>query len=477
MTTSSLQVENTLGLFHGPEERVKWDDYLTAALCAARYRIAEQPVCPSLNNEQFRRELEDFDFLSPRPLTDLLPWIIDRLEHGIVQLTHPRYFGLFNPAPTFPAECAERIVAAFNPQLATATTSPIPVEIEAHVIRCVARRAGFPAHATGHFTTGGTEANHTALICALTRANPAYGHDGMHAFREKPTIYVSEDAHLAWHKIAHQVGLGRSAVRLVATDDKGRMDPNALVATIKADRLNGRVPVMIVATAGTTGAGIIDPVARAAEIAFAYRAWFHVDAAWGGALIASDRLRCMLDGLELADSATIDAHKWLATTMSCGMFVTRHAEALSDSFHATTSYMPSNNPRLDPYVTTAQWSRRFLGLRLFLSLAAFGWQGYAAHIERAIQLAELLKAELIAREWAVVNDSPLAVVCAEPPQGCSSPGVIANAVVASGQAWVSTTKFRNRDVVRMCITNGRTMTSDVRMLANLLNDFARSRTV
>jgi glutamate/tyrosine decarboxylase-like PLP-dependent enzyme len=477
MTTLDVQAENMPNLFYGPEERVKWDDYLTAALCTARGRIAKQHVSPSLDNEQFRRELEDFDFLSPRPLTELLPWIIERLEHGIVQLTHPRYFGLFNPAPTFPAECAERIVAAFNPQLATATTSPIPVEIEAHVIRCVARRAGFPARASGHFTTGGTEANQTALVCALTRANPAFGQDGMHVFREKPTIYVSEDAHLAWHKIAHQVGLGRSAVRLVATDAEGRMDLSALVATIETDRLNGRTPVMIVATAGTTGAGMIDPLASTAEIASAFRAWFHVDAAWGGALIASDQLRCILTGLELADSATIDAHKWLATTMSCGMFITRHMEVLSDSFHATTNYMPSNNPRVDPYVTTAQWSRRFLGLRLFLSLAVFGWQGYAAHIERAIQMAELLKTELIARGWAVVNDSPLAVVCAEPPHGCLPPDVIARAVVTSGQAWVSSARFRSRDVVRMCITNGRTMPSDVRVLAGLLNDLSRSCTV
>ena len=463
-------------LFYGSEERVKWDDYLTAALCKSRYRIAEQRVSPSLDNEQFRRELEGFDFSSARPLAELLPWIMERLEQGIVQLTHPRYFGLFNPAPTFPAECAERIVAAFNPQLATATTSPIPVEIEAHVIRSVARRAGFPLGATGHFTTGGTEANQTALVCALTRANPDYGDDGMHAFREKPTIYVSEDAHLAWLKIAHQVGLGRSAVRFVAADDQGRMDVTALVATIEADRLVGRTPVMIVATAGTTGAGMIDPMVRIAEIALASRAWFHVDAAWGGALVASDRLRCVLRGLELADSATIDAHKWLATTMSCGMFITRHVEVLSDSFHVATAYMPSNNPRVDPYVTTAQWSRRFLGLRFFLSLATFGWPGYAAHVERAIQLAELLKAELIAHGWVIMNDSPLAVVCAEPPQGCLSPEVIVKAVVASGQAWVSSTKFRGRDAVRMCITNGRTTPSDVRTLARVLHQLSRSST-
>ena len=89
-------------------------------------------------------------------------------------MTHPRYFGLFNPAPTFPAQCADRIAAAFNPQLATATTSPAAVEIEAHVIRAVARRAGLPPETGGHFTTGGAEANYTALICALTPGEPGF---------------------------------------------------------------------------------------------------------------------------------------------------------------------------------------------------------------------------------------------------------------------------------------------------------------
>lgn len=477
MSITDLMPKTVSDLFPSPEERVKWDDYLTVALCAARRRIPEQRVSPAPDIGQFRRELEQFDLESPLPLSDLLPWVIAKLDTGIVHLTHPRYFGLFNPMPTFPAECADRIAAAFNPQLATSTTSPVPVEIETHVIRSVARRAGLPPAAMGHFTSGGTEANFTALVCALTKANPHFGGDGVWAFDKKPTIYVSQDAHLAWHKIAHQVGLGRSAVRLVATDDKGQMDLAALTIAIEADKASGRSPVMVVATAGTTGAGMIDPLAGSGEIARSFRIWHHVDAAWGGALIASDRLRPMLAGLELADSVTIDAHKWFATTMGCGMFITRHPETLSDSFHASTVYMPSNIPNVDPYVTTAQWSRRFLGLRLFLSLAATGWSGYADHVERTVRLADLLKDELTARGWAVVNDSPVAVVCALPPPGSPAPNVIARRAVASGRAWVSSTMFRGRDVVRMCITNGHTTSEDVRALVRLLHDLAYARPV
>src|SRR5271163_4634972 len=104
----------------------------------------------------------------------VMSWTIAQLERGVTQLTSPRYFGLFNPAPTFPAQCADRIAASFNPQLATATTSPAAVEIEAHVIKAVARRAGLGQHAGGHFTSGGSEANFTALVCALTKAEPQF---------------------------------------------------------------------------------------------------------------------------------------------------------------------------------------------------------------------------------------------------------------------------------------------------------------
>ena len=382
--------------------------------------------------------------------------------------THTRYFGLFNPCPSFPAECAERIVAAFNPQLASSTTSPVAVAIEAHVIRAVAERAGFPAGAGGHFTTGGSEANFTALVCALTRANLDFGMDGIRAFDGPPILYVSEDCHLAWYKIAHQTGIGRSSVRLVATDRTGRMDTSALARTIEADRAKGCVPVMIVATAGTTGAGMIDPIDACAEIARTCGAWFHVDAAWGGALIASDRLRGLLSGIETADSATIDAHKWLATTMACGMFIVRDPQILADAFHVAACFMPSNVPHLDPYVTTVQWSRRFIGLRLFLSLAAAGWQGYAEHVECSVELADILKRGLTAQGWSAANESPMGVLCVDAPPGFPSASAIARGVVASGDAWISSTRFQGRDVVRMCVTNGQTSSADVAALTRSL---------
>src|SRR5271170_1744161 len=456
-------------LFPPPDERERIDDLLTRELMDADSRVAKGPVIPRIDVARFRSELADFDFQVPRPLDELLSWTIEQMEHGLVHVTHPRYFGLFNPAPTFPAQCADRIAGAFNPQLATSTTSPVAVEIEAHVIRAVAKRAGFPPEAGGHFTSGGSEANYTALLCALTKANPEFANRGARAFEGAPVFYVSQESHLAWIKIAHQAGIGRSAVRLVSTDGSGRMDQQALKDAIRGDRFGGRVPIMIAATAGTTNAGMIDPLWGCAEIARAAGLWYHVDAAWGGALIASERHRHVLSGIERADSITIDAHKWFATTMGCGMFITKHPHILSSAFQVSTSFMPSNIPSLDPYVTSVQWSRRFLGLRMFLSLAAAGWSGYGEHVERSIELTDLLKAELLTRGWSIVNSSPLAVLCIKPPPGFGDIRSIVARVLASGRAWVAVASFEGSEVIRACVTHGETTEDDIHELARTLD--------
>lgn len=453
-------------------QRLAWENALTAMLAAADARVAEGPTTPTFDAERFAQELAGFAFEQPVPFDELLAWTVAQMEHGVVHPTHPRYLGLFNPAPSFPAQCADRVAATFNPQLASQTTSPAAVAIEAHVTRAVARRAGLPAQAIGHFTSGGSEANGTALICALTRAEPGFAHGGSRAFTGQPVFYVSQDSHLAWVKLAHMTGIGRDAARFVPTDGTGRMSTEALSTAVATDRRAGCVPVMIVATAGTTNAGMIDPLTECGEIARKNRAWYHVDAAWGGGAIASDRLRALLAGIETADSVTIDAHKWFATTMGCGMFLTAHPQALFDAFNVTANFMPSQAPSLDPYMMTTQWSRRFLGLRLFLSLGAGGWAAHAAHVEHAVALGKDLAARLMASDWTIVNVPHLAVVCAAPPPGALPVRDIVHHVVRSGRAWVSAAKLEGRDVVRACVTHGETSPEDIAVVAALLDEAA-----
>jgi glutamate/tyrosine decarboxylase-like PLP-dependent enzyme len=203
--------------------------------------------------------------------------------------------------------------------------------------------------------------------------------------------------------------------------------------------------------------------------------WFHIDATWGGALISSNRCRAVLADIETCDSLTIDAHKWFAATMGCGMFFCRRSGLLATAFNVATSYMPSHNAGLDPYLSSVQWSRRFLGLRLFLSLATVGWDGHARHIEHSIDCAALLQDKLVELGWHVVNVSPVAVLCLTPPVGSLDVKTIVGRVLASGRAWISTTEFEGAPVIRACVTHGETSAQDVDELVAAL-EAARSYT-
>jgi glutamate/tyrosine decarboxylase-like PLP-dependent enzyme len=473
MTESSNIPPPPKSLFPDRHERERLDHWLTEKLALAEEHVVAGSVVPSIDMGKFGKELAAFDFEGAQASDELLTWIVSQLERGVVHMNHPRYFGLFNPAPNFPAQLADRIAASFNPQLASSGSSPVPVAIERHMIASLARRAGLAGECGGHFTVGGSEANFTALICALTRASPDFARDGVHAFAGPPTVYTSVACQPAWFKIVHQAGLGRRALRLVSTDGRGRMNIKALQGTLAEDIRQGMVPVLISPTAGTTGAGMIDPLADCMALANEHRAWCHVDAAWGGAALASERLRGLLAGIDQADSITIDAHKWFATTMGCGMFITRFPAVLSEAFRVSAAFMPSQHSGLDPYLNSVQWSRRFLGLRLFLSLGISGWEGYATHVERAVAVTDRAKQLLLERGWSVLNDSRLAVLCVIPPEGSRPVRDIARRVLNSGAAWVAVADFEGRDVIRICATHGQTSEGDIEILAQTLDGAAK----
>jgi glutamate/tyrosine decarboxylase-like PLP-dependent enzyme len=434
-------------------------------------RVAHTPAPAAL-----RAALGRFDFRTPQSTSDVIDAVTVLLQEGMVHVMHPGYFGLFNPSVAFPALLADQITAAFNPQLAVWSHAAAANEIELHTLKAFAGRFGWSdASAGGHFTSGGSEANLTAVVCALTHAFPRYGDEGALAIGGSPKLYVSAESHLAWLKIAHQCGIGRDAVRLVATDGLGQMDEGALSRAIEADTAQGHRPFFICATAGTTNAGMIDPIKACARIADSNGLWLHVDAAWGGAAILSAKPSGRFEGVELADSITLDAHKWLATPMGAGMLLCRREAVLAEAFRVSATYMPSAMESVcDPYTHSVQWSRRFIGLRLFMALAVLGWDGYQSHIDSGLELADQLAALLRENGWKVVNDSPLGVVCFVDALGAHDPVVIAERVVADGRAWISSARFEGRPVLRACITSHFTRFEHLEMLVAALDDARRA---
>ena len=452
---------------------------LTGAIENYAMKLEVHRVTPELDPAAIRALLARFDFSAPVDPLEAFNFLVEGLWKYQTHTPHPRYYGLFNPAPTTVSIAADALVAAFNPQLAAWSHSPLAIEIEQHVIRALGAQFGYdPERTDGTFASGGMEANHTAVLTALTKAFPEFARGGARALAGQPLLYVSAEAHHSFHKSARLCGLGSDAVREIPVDGELRMQADALAARIREDRRAGDVPFLVAATAGATNSGAIDPIGDLAEIAAREKLWFHVDAAWGGAAALVPELRSLLAGLERADSITFDAHKWLSVPMGAGIYLTRHPQILDRTFRTAAAYMPREAAGLDvvdPCMHSIQWSRRAIGLKVFLSLAVAGWEGYAAAIRHMVARGEQLQKELAAAGWEVVNKTPLPLVCfvdTTTPQGRSAEflDAIALQVVASGKAWISTTRLTGTTpVLRACITNFRTQAEDVSALVEALN--------
>jgi aromatic-L-amino-acid decarboxylase len=443
--------------------------------------VAGLPVTPEVTPAEIRANLKRFDFADPVPLDQLTGDVAELLLRWSLHVNHPRYFGLFNPTVRRAGVVADALVALYNPQLAAWPHAPIANEIERHVLAWFMRVLGLdPTTGFATFTSGGQEANQTAVTVALTNAFPSFGDRGVRALAGEPVLYTSVEAHHSFVKVAHLSGIGRDAVRHVGVDDRHRLDVDDLARRIRADRADGRLPFLIVGTAGTTAAGAIDPLRELAAIAQRENLWLHVDAAWGGAAVLSPALRDHLAGLELADSITCDAHKWLSVPMGAGMFFTRHRESVLQAFRVeASSYVPPAVPDTDdPYVTTAQWSRRFIGLKVFMTLAELGGGGMAQQIERQAAMGALLRERLATAGWLLVNDSPLAIVCFTHPEievGRTTARAVVDTVVGRGQAWISEVRLSGPIVaLRACITSHRTSEADIDVLVDELERAIRA---
>ncbi|MFL6209694.1 MAG: pyridoxal phosphate-dependent decarboxylase family protein [Pyrinomonadaceae bacterium] len=455
---------------------------VVAEIEAYAAEVERLPVSIEPDPTEIRARLAPLDFARAMPAQEAVAFVVECLKEYQVHTPHPRYYGLFNPAPTTMGIAADALVAAFNPQMAAWSHNPFAAEVEQHLVRAFGARFGY-AETDGTFCSGGMEANHTGVLTALTHTQPAFADGGVRALPAQPVLYISAEGHHSIIKSARLCGLGTDAVREIPVDDKLKMDVGALVTQIARDRAAGFAPFMIVTTLGTTNSGVLDPTAELADIAAQNNLWLHADAAWGGAAALVPELRPLLTGIERADSITFDAHKWLSVPMGAGVYLTRHMDILTRTFRVANAYMPraveAEHDISSPYEHSMQWSRRFTGAKVFMSLLVAGWDGYAAAIRQQTAMGALLHRELISNDWVVVNETELPVICfVDGAAGGDVPAhlnAILAQVLASGRAWISTTRLGNgRHVLRACVTNYRTDDRDVRALVATLNDARRS---
>lgn len=477
---------------------------LGGEILSFREEVRDLPIVPRITPSAMKRAVEAIPLEDGLPLSDLLEAVTGLLRGGTVHVTSPRYFGLFNPSVLEGGLLADALAALYNLQLAVWSHAPAASEMERRALDEYRGALGLPEGSHANFTQGGAEANLTAVLAALARQAPGWCDGGVAALPGKAALYLSDESHHSFVKVARMTGLGRESLREIPTTERFVMDPAALEARIREDRGEGFFPLLVVGTAGTTSTGAVDPLPDLARIAREEGAWFHVDAAWGGAAALAPELRPALAGIEEADSVTWDAHKWLSVPMGAGMFFCRHPGAVRQAFALQASYMPpgAGNGVVDPWVSTTQWSRRAIGLKAFMALAQVGVRGYARLIAHQAEMADLLRRRLRENGWIVVNDTPLPVVCfthpdlrqerpgtavapgaaavpgpaavhgavaapgpAVAPRPHSGPGRLVAEIHARGRVWISEVRPGGGEpLLRACITSYQTEASDLEVL-------------
>jgi aromatic-L-amino-acid decarboxylase len=397
-------------------------------------------------------------------------------EHSLL-MGHPAFFAYICGAGTVPGAAAELLAAGLNPCVGGYRLGPGAAEIELHLTRWLARRFGLPEGSGGMIMTGGAMANFVALKCARDAAlGPDVRERGV---REHGPVglYASEEAHVVIRRAADMLGLGAGAVRSVAIDERQRMRPDALEAAIRHDLEAGVRPLAVCATGGTTTTGSIDPLPEIAAIAAEHGLRLHVDAAYGGAVVLSDGLRGLLDGVERADSIAVDPHKWLYTSQSAGCVLMREFGALARSFHSDASYIwldEALRHGVDFAMQGPQFSRGFAALKVWVSLLAHGRAAYGRRIAHDVALIRYL-GELVEEhpDFELMCEPRLSICCFRyRPVGWEGSEEqldrvnerLMTAIMADGRVYCSNAVIDGRFGLRACIVNFRTEAEDVERL-------------
>jgi len=394
----------------------------------------------------------DLDHQLPSLNTNTFDDVLDFISSAARKAADPAgpgYLAFIPGGGLYTAGLADFITAAVNRYTTVAYLAPAFVDIEQQVIRWIADLFDFPPQAQGILTTGGSLANFSAVV---TARHDRLGEDWA-VDHPDATIYVDDQAHHSIVKAATLAGFPRSAIKIVPTDSDLRMDVDALDDAIKRDPK----PFLVVASAGTTNTGAVDPLDDIATVAQRHNLWFHVDAAYGGFFQLTDRGKAALKGIERADSITLDPHKGMFLPYGTGCLIVRDGTKLRDAHRAGAEYMQDlpdiGLPNWAEY--SPELSRAFRGLRLWLPLQLHGVQAFTDALDEKLDLTrhayERLKTiDGIELPW----DPDLTVVAFHLPDH-DGPSVLQQ-VNKSQRVFLSSTRVQNRFTLRICIVSHRT---------------------
>lgn len=372
---------------------------------------------------------------------------------------------------------ASALAATYDANLATSAGGADLVERQA--LEWVASFIGFPL-AEGAFTSGGMTSNLTALLAAREHAIPGSRAEGL--FGVRAAVYCSEEAHHSVIRAVETAGLGASAVRRIPLDSARRMRPDELDAALARDRAAGVVPVAVVATAGTTLTGAVDPLDAIADVCAEHGVWLHIDGAYGLPAAATATAAPLFAGLERADSATLDAHKWLGVQKSCSVVLLREPGRLRAAFGHEERYMLHEGDVANPVDQTLEYSRPLNSLRLWMAFRVHGADQYRAWIDRTLAHARHLAADIRARpDFELLHEPTLSTVCfRHTPPGLSPTDLdhhnvtLARALQEDGRVFLAPAIVDGAACLRACFVNFRTTTDAVSHILTITADLAES---
>jgi aromatic-L-amino-acid decarboxylase len=429
--------------------------------------VGDYPVLPRVRPGDVRASLAAVPPRDPEPLDAVLDDYKRLIEPNVTHWNHPGFMAYFGITGSGPGILGETLAAGLNVNAMLWRTSPAATELEEIVTDWLRQMIGLPEQFRGHINDTASVSTFVALAAARDRAPGLEIRErGLAGRADIPAlvIYASEQSHSSVDKAVIALGLGLANLRKVPVDAAFRMDPVALEALIAEDRVHGRLPIAVVATAGTTSTTSVDPLEAIAEICRREAVWLHVDAAYGGAAAICPEFRPLFDGMEAADSVVVNPHKWLFTPVDCSVLLVREAAALRNAFSLVPEYLRTDEEGVTNLMDYGiQLGRRFRALKLWMVIRAFGVSGLRdrirLHCELAKELAGWVRAE---PGFEVVAPVPFSVVCFRVVRGASgeeqdrvNEKVLAE-VNAAGPVFLSHTKLGGRLVLRIAIGNLRT---------------------
>jgi aromatic-L-amino-acid decarboxylase len=428
--------------------------------------------------------------VDPRPAAEVIEAFSARMAPHMLNAWHPRVLSYFTPPPLVMSVVGELLTQVTQQGVDVWHAGPVAAFVEEEVVRWLCDLVGYGEGSFGLLVSGGVMANFMGLALArdvrlaelrgLTR--PPRG-----AALDDARVYVSDQGHFSVGRALDELGFPAETLVTVPSDLRFRIRLDALDAAIAADRTAGRIPFAVVGVAGTTNTGSIDDIPGIAEIARRHRLWYHVDAAYGAAARLSTRLAHLVPGLELADTVTVDPHKWFFQAYDIGGLVVRDGSLLGRVFSRRPEYYRGGGDTaaahddhtaesLDFYTLGFEGTRRWRALKLWMSWHHLGTEGLGRLVERTSDMAAYLHGAIVAaRDLEEAHAPELGVVCFRH----LAPGLagaaldrhqdrLQAALEADGDGWLSTTRLRGATWLRAGVMNPMTSETDIdRLLADV----------